>query len=82
MSMNKEIERLKAQSQSISQQIYALQDQIKFSPDFKLIEAKKSLQYQALFCLEKIHNLEQQKRSLIFIYYVFFNDRLLRKKSY
>ena len=62
LSMNTEITRLKTQLQSMSHQIYALQDQIDFSPNSKLIEAKKSLQFQALFYLEKIHNLEQQKR--------------------
>ena len=60
MSMDKEIKTLKTQLESISHQIYALQDQIDFSPNSKLIEAKKSLQFQALFYLEKIHNLEQQ----------------------
>ena len=61
MSMDKEIKRLKTQLQSIFNQIYALQDQTEFSPDSNLIEAKKSLQYQALFYLEKINNFEQQK---------------------
>ena len=60
--MVREIDTLKKELQVISEKIYKIQAQIDASPDSKLIEAKKSLQYQALFYLEKIHNLEQQKR--------------------
>ena len=60
--MVKEIDILKKELQAISKKIYKIQAQIDASSNTNLVKEKKPLQYQVLFYLEKIHNLEKQKR--------------------
>ena len=57
--MSKEIEGLKTELQEISKQIHVIQARLVALPNADLLKEKKTLQYQALFYLEKIYNLER-----------------------
>lgn len=60
-----EIDKLRTEAEQVAEKIKRLQAQIDSLDDPKdakhLAVQKKDLQYQALFYLEKIHNLKQER---------------------